>query len=195
MTNVIHKFLIYLSIYFSLTCFGLSFSPSSQAGVQLRQWFKSPGYGVSARALTPYPVSIVTRLRAVRFGVRIPEGPSGFSVLHDPRTGPGVQTRSRYMCTAQMEAARPKHTCLPGIIHCDKCGWSEGLPVTAFMPQARLAQPSMNFGYISLSITVGGSKTIAERTRVRNRIVCGLCLLLNVLLLLHLPSRSSRVTP
>jgi hypothetical protein len=42
--------LFYLSIYFCLTCFGLSFSPSSEAGVQLRQWFKSPGYGVSARA-------------------------------------------------------------------------------------------------------------------------------------------------
>jgi hypothetical protein len=50
-----HKFLIYLSVYFCLTCFGLSFSPSSEAGVQLRQWFKSAGYGVSARTLTPYP--------------------------------------------------------------------------------------------------------------------------------------------
>jgi hypothetical protein len=50
MTNVMHKFLINLSIYFCLTCFGLSFSPSSEAGEQLRQWFKSPGYGVSARA-------------------------------------------------------------------------------------------------------------------------------------------------
>jgi hypothetical protein len=37
MTNVIHKFLIYLYIYFCLTCFGLSFSPSSEAGVQLRR--------------------------------------------------------------------------------------------------------------------------------------------------------------
>jgi hypothetical protein len=54
MSNVMHKLLIYLSVYFHLTCFGLSFSQSSQAGVQLRQWFKSPGYGVSARALTPY---------------------------------------------------------------------------------------------------------------------------------------------
>jgi hypothetical protein len=36
-----HKFLIYLSIYFCLTCFGLSFSPSSEAGVQFRQWFNS----------------------------------------------------------------------------------------------------------------------------------------------------------
>jgi hypothetical protein len=35
--------------------FRLSFSPSSEAGVQLRQWFKCPGYGVSARALTPCP--------------------------------------------------------------------------------------------------------------------------------------------
>jgi hypothetical protein len=39
----------YLSIYFCLTCFGLSFSPYSEAGVQLRHWFKSLGYGVSAR--------------------------------------------------------------------------------------------------------------------------------------------------
>jgi hypothetical protein len=54
MTNIIHKFLIYLSIYFCLTCFGLYFSPSSEAGVQLRQWFKSAGYGVSAQALTPF---------------------------------------------------------------------------------------------------------------------------------------------
>jgi hypothetical protein len=45
MTNVMHKFLIHLSIYFCLTCFELSFSPSSEAGVQFRQWFKSPGYG------------------------------------------------------------------------------------------------------------------------------------------------------
>jgi hypothetical protein len=45
-----HKFLVYFSIYFGLTCFGLTFSPSSEVGVQLRQWFRSPGYGVSARA-------------------------------------------------------------------------------------------------------------------------------------------------
>jgi hypothetical protein len=49
MTNVMERFLIYLLIYLRLTCFGLSFSPSSEAGVQLRQWFKSTGYGVSAR--------------------------------------------------------------------------------------------------------------------------------------------------
>jgi hypothetical protein len=55
MTNVMHKFLIYLSIYFCLTCFGLSFSPFSEAGVQHRQWFKSSGYGVSARVLSSYP--------------------------------------------------------------------------------------------------------------------------------------------
>jgi hypothetical protein len=55
MTKLMHKFLINLSIYFCLTCFGLSFSPSSEAGVQLRQWFQSPGYGVKAWALTPYP--------------------------------------------------------------------------------------------------------------------------------------------
>jgi hypothetical protein len=27
---------------------------TSEAGLQRRQWFKSPGYGVSARELTPY---------------------------------------------------------------------------------------------------------------------------------------------
>jgi hypothetical protein len=44
-----------LSIYhFCLTCFGPSCSPSSEAVVQFRQWFKSPGYGISARALTPF---------------------------------------------------------------------------------------------------------------------------------------------
>jgi hypothetical protein len=37
MTNVKHKFLIYLSIYFCLACFGLSISPSSEAGAQFRQ--------------------------------------------------------------------------------------------------------------------------------------------------------------
>jgi hypothetical protein len=52
MTNIMHKFLIYLSIYFCLRCFGLSFSLSSEACVQFRQLFKSPGYAVSARALT-----------------------------------------------------------------------------------------------------------------------------------------------
>jgi hypothetical protein len=55
MTNIMKKFLTYLSIYFCLTCFGLSISPSSDAGVQLQQWFKSPGYGVSVWALTSYP--------------------------------------------------------------------------------------------------------------------------------------------
>jgi hypothetical protein len=58
MTNVMHKFLIYLSIYSCVTSFGLSFSPSSEAGVQLRQWFKPPVYGISARALTPYPADL-----------------------------------------------------------------------------------------------------------------------------------------
>jgi hypothetical protein len=33
-----------LNIY--LTRFGLSFSPPSEAGVQIRQWFKSPAYGI-----------------------------------------------------------------------------------------------------------------------------------------------------
>jgi hypothetical protein len=37
--------------------FGLSFSPSSEKDLQLRHWFKPPGYGFSAcaQALTPYP--------------------------------------------------------------------------------------------------------------------------------------------
>jgi hypothetical protein len=43
-------FLIYFLICFCLTCFGLSLSLSSEAGVQTRQWFKSAGYGVSATA-------------------------------------------------------------------------------------------------------------------------------------------------
>jgi hypothetical protein len=56
MTNLMHKFsnVFYLSTYFCLTCFGLSFSSSSEEGVQLQQWFISAGYGVSALALTPY---------------------------------------------------------------------------------------------------------------------------------------------
>jgi len=53
-----HKFLIYLSIYFCVTCFGLSFSPSSEAGVWLWQWFNPPEYGVSAQVLTPYPADL-----------------------------------------------------------------------------------------------------------------------------------------
>jgi hypothetical protein len=55
MTKVMHKFLIYLSIYFCLTRFGLSFCPSSEAGAQLRQWFKAAGYGASTRPLIPNP--------------------------------------------------------------------------------------------------------------------------------------------
>jgi hypothetical protein len=54
MTNVMHNFLICVSIYFCLTRFEFSFNPSLEAGLQLRQLFKSSEYGVSARALTPY---------------------------------------------------------------------------------------------------------------------------------------------
>jgi hypothetical protein len=61
MTNVMHMFLIHLSIYFCSTCFGLSFSPSSEAGVQIRQWFKSPGYGVSARGITLCFTLVITQ--------------------------------------------------------------------------------------------------------------------------------------
>jgi hypothetical protein len=65
MTNVMHNFLIYLSIYFCLTCFGLSFSPSAEAGGQLQQWFRSAGYGVSTQqALTSYPVSCAVFLHS-----------------------------------------------------------------------------------------------------------------------------------
>jgi hypothetical protein len=61
MTNVMRTFLIHLSIYFCLTCFGIYFSPSSEAGVQLRQWFKSPGYGVSAPGTNTIPSRLETR--------------------------------------------------------------------------------------------------------------------------------------
>jgi hypothetical protein len=37
-----HKHVIYLSIYFCLTCLGLSRSPSLEAGVQLQHWFTIP---------------------------------------------------------------------------------------------------------------------------------------------------------
>jgi hypothetical protein len=47
--------LINVFVSFCLTCFELSFSSSSEAGVQLQQWFKAAGYGVSPWALTPYP--------------------------------------------------------------------------------------------------------------------------------------------
>jgi uncharacterized membrane protein YhdT len=39
------------------------FSPSSEAGLQLRQWFKSPGYGVSARALFIIIIIIIIKLQ------------------------------------------------------------------------------------------------------------------------------------
>jgi hypothetical protein len=48
MTNVMHKFLIYLSLYFCLTCFGLYFSPSSEADVLLRRGSSFFGGMVSA---------------------------------------------------------------------------------------------------------------------------------------------------
>jgi hypothetical protein len=37
MTNVKHKFLIYLSVYFRLTSCGISINQSSETGVQRRQ--------------------------------------------------------------------------------------------------------------------------------------------------------------
>jgi hypothetical protein len=48
----------YLFIYLLLSYMFRTFSSSSEAGVQLRQWFKSAGYGVSVRALTPYTAVI-----------------------------------------------------------------------------------------------------------------------------------------
>jgi hypothetical protein len=43
---------IYLLLPYMFRAF---FSPSSEAGVQRRQWFMSSGYGVSARARIRYP--------------------------------------------------------------------------------------------------------------------------------------------
>jgi hypothetical protein len=51
MTNVMHKFLINLSLYFCLTCFGFSLSPSSEAGVQIQR----PGTNSIPRRLEPLP--------------------------------------------------------------------------------------------------------------------------------------------
>jgi hypothetical protein len=62
MTNVMQKFLIYLSSYFCLTCIGLSFSTSSEADVQLRQRFKSPVCGVIAWARIELSSSILARV-------------------------------------------------------------------------------------------------------------------------------------
>jgi hypothetical protein len=56
MTKLMHKFLTNLSVYLFLTCFWLSFSLSSEAGVKLQQWFKSPRYNFSARVrMDGYP--------------------------------------------------------------------------------------------------------------------------------------------
>jgi hypothetical protein len=44
-------------IYFCLTCFALYFSPFSEAGVQLLQWFKCAGYGVSAPGADIIPIT------------------------------------------------------------------------------------------------------------------------------------------
>jgi hypothetical protein len=62
MTNLMHKFfnLFYLSIYFCLTCFRLSLSPSSEAGVQLQDfwvWFQCPGAETIPRRPEPLPLS------------------------------------------------------------------------------------------------------------------------------------------
>jgi preprotein translocase subunit SecG len=59
MTNVMHKFFIYLLIYFCLTCFGLSFSPSSEADEQLRRGLNllgmvsAPGVDTILRTIEP----------------------------------------------------------------------------------------------------------------------------------------------
>jgi hypothetical protein len=54
MANVTHKFFIYLSIYYCLTCFGLSITPSSEAGVQLSRLLGPVSAPGLAGALTPY---------------------------------------------------------------------------------------------------------------------------------------------
>jgi hypothetical protein len=54
MTNVLYKFLIYVSINFCLTCFGLSFRPSLEAGVQfLLGMMSAPGDLDHCRNCTP----------------------------------------------------------------------------------------------------------------------------------------------
>jgi hypothetical protein len=66
MTNVMHTFLIYLTIYIYLTCFGLSFSPSSETGVQLNMfswvWCQRPGADTIPRRLEP--LSKLNKLKA-----------------------------------------------------------------------------------------------------------------------------------
>jgi hypothetical protein len=59
-TNIMQMFLIYISLYFYLICFGLSFSPCSEAGLQLRQfffwvWCQRPGADTIPRRLEPLP--------------------------------------------------------------------------------------------------------------------------------------------
>jgi hypothetical protein len=51
--------------------FALSFSPSSEAGVQIRQWFKSRGDGVRAQALTPYPRDLRTTAEFVHLPLKM----------------------------------------------------------------------------------------------------------------------------
>jgi hypothetical protein len=60
MINQMHKFVIYLLIYFCLICFGLSFNPSSEAGIKLRRG-SSPGYDVGTRARMELDSSILAQ--------------------------------------------------------------------------------------------------------------------------------------
>jgi hypothetical protein len=71
-----YKFLIYLSNYFCLTCLRLSFSPSSEAGVQLRQWFKS--------TQTVCQITEHTKCRNVQLGALLYSGTDSLllAVLH-----------------------------------------------------------------------------------------------------------------
>jgi hypothetical protein len=69
MTNLMHKLFIYLSIYFCLTCFGLSLSPSSEADVQIRRWFYSAVYVVSA---CPDAETIQSRIEPMANFVHLP---------------------------------------------------------------------------------------------------------------------------
>jgi hypothetical protein len=48
----VFNLIIYLLLSYMFRAF---FYPSSETGVQLLQWFKSLGYGVSVRVRTPYP--------------------------------------------------------------------------------------------------------------------------------------------
>ena len=73
------------------------------------------------------------------------------------------------------------------------CG-QDGLPVKVFMHQASHNQPTMILSYIIVTVTVGASKTIAQRTRVCvEHNSTWFLFAAEIMLLLHLPTRSSEL--